>query len=1340
MNKKAKYTFNKGMNRDISKYKHPNDFYYEGDAIRIINTDSQSLYSVSNEKGNKFIIEIPNISINSLNNEIVYGDKSLNFVNSNGNEILNSDLPLSSNSQIIIGHTTTRDGVVLLTTDNLGFDCIWYLKEILNGTYDLELLYCRNLNFNSENPIQVLFNYENETIQKIYWVDGENQLRFLNIAHSIENGDRENLIDLNSSNINIVSDYKLSQPVLDTITGGSNNTAGVIQYAYNLYRISGSQTTLSPFSEIVSLDNGLIGGGDLNEIVGVTPNMIIPNIDENYTNIRIYSIKYTSYNETPEINLIQDSLIDTYDNFRFSDDGNNIRTLTLSEFIFLGGNPILPSHIESKDNRLFAANLKDTSYDLDIDMRAYSHNTSGETLLFTGNVNYINGVLTGQNQFFSTSTPVDNYNYLTSDDAINPNYDIYKYHKNGSTIGGEGKFIKYTLPIASAQELNIDLKYAKFFKNDEIYRIGIQFYNKLGQTTDVKWIADFKARNNNLIGSYNILNVELNTTAINNYFDSINLPLNERPVGYKILRAEREIQDRTILCQGSMTQMMVQTTRNVQDVDYWNRIENIEPETKLQPKIPIGISRGFTVLSGEATINSTGNYKTLNNPASGPFNEFNTEIYTDTDTAYKRQRSWQYTRMMQMHSPDILFNTGLVFGGGLEMRGIGVVRYNQMNKKYQQFRVDSQALYRQNTDLITDRFRFDNESRYASYGFIGPVYDSAEEGITEFRSFNRIYANYSFANSYVNKPIYGSPEITERGQGVTNYNGDAEFAYTNSLESLVTDDHKAGNDADDDPGLVGLNSYGERSLMIVLGNNDDNEEDRPTLESMIPNVGSRDGLLLAEIVRPTSYIYSGSMYGGNSIEDKSRTSYIEIGEYTNINISAIQIDSPGDTYVQIYKFARLSKTDTEVFDIRKMQFTEIIEHKVETTVNLENRSDISLLAWDNKFQPRYDEYHNYNRVYSQDSNLIRRQTDDFNFRKVNNFDTRIISSKLKIPNETIDSWTDFLENDTLDLDGKYGAINCLVNTRDEIYALQDTAVSRLSINPRIQTQGNDGVSIELGRGAILYDYNYLSTQSGTLNKWSVHSSPTSFYYFDIINKSYMRVQVNEGVRNLSDQFGFHSFFQNNIKDVDTLLKNNPILLQGVSGGYDVVNSDSYLTFFQNDDSFTLRFNEKNNAFQSFHPYLPSRYINKGDILLTTNPFNNQLYIQGEGNYNEFYGKYYPSSITLLVNPEVDVDCTFNNIEFKSEAYIDNIDQPNSTLTHMTAWNEYQNTGRIELVLGRNKNLRRKFRIWRAIISRNQNSRDRIRNPWIFLKLELDKNDNTKFILNDIIINYTPHYL
>jgi len=306
------------------------------------------------------------MSETSLAGTIQYGTGILKYTTGLEieSQLLSGALPNTSNSQQIIGHTTTRDSIILFTTDDLGMDCIWKLDNVLRAAYDLKLLYVRNMGFSSERPIQAVFNYENENIQKVYWVDGNQQIRYINLNHSSIGGN-ESLIDLPSNSINFVGNVNFSQPIITDILSGGTHTSGMIQYGYNLYRLNGSQTKLSPLSALVSLGKGSnLGGGELNEEVGATPVIKIEDIDLAYTHIKIYAIKYTSYNQIPSINLIDERELSGQTSVTLYDDGSTISSLSIEELLFLGSDPIIPKHIESKDNKLFLFNYKDRVYNL----------------------------------------------------------------------------------------------------------------------------------------------------------------------------------------------------------------------------------------------------------------------------------------------------------------------------------------------------------------------------------------------------------------------------------------------------------------------------------------------------------------------------------------------------------------------------------------------------------------------------------------------------------------------------------------------------------------------------------------------------------------------------------------------------------------------------------------------------------------------------------------------------------------------------------------------------------------------------------------------------------------
>tara|TARA_R110002124_G_scaffold281430_1_gene455697 strand:- start:54498 stop:58508 length:4011 start_codon:yes stop_codon:yes gene_type:complete len=1335
MEKKIIYTY-KGASQDVIKSKHTIEYYFEAQHIKVLATNDQSTGGVSNEKGNTKVITIPSISINATTNVITYGSKTLSYTNNTevDTQVANGLLPTSSSTQKIISTVTTRTGLVIFTTDDLGMDCIWYIENLVNNDYSIELIYIRNLNFSTQYPIQSIFNYENENIQKVYWVDGKEQIRFINLKHNLIEGNSP-LIDLSSTSINFVGKVTFSQPKINTVVGGGSHTSGMVQYAYNLYKLNSSQTKISPLSKLVPLDKGENnGGGELNEIVGSTPVVTIEDIDTTYTHIKIYAIKYTSYNQIPSVSLIDERELSS-DSVTLYDDGTIIESLSLSEFLFLGSDPIYPKHIQAKDNRLFPVNIQSKPFIIpdEFDFRAYSF-LPNETItkVFQDDiVTYIDG----------------NFNLPKKHDAINKRYDTYKYQYNSTVYGGEGKLLKYE--IVNKNVTNPEDK--RFFKDREIYRIGIEFYNNLGQTSLPNWIADFKSSEGNLNNLFNTLKVTLKPafyTLLNNHvFDNES----NRPVGYRIIRAERTAKDKTILAQGMLTPMIFQVLGNEASDNDQFRSSIIRQNFQDQKiKMPSYLTREF-----QKVPNNVGTGKSENNGVlqevkhlewlSDSDGDEGGEIFTTVPND-KISQTFQYTKMMQMYCPEVLFQNDINFTTDLVISPIGLAQSTLNGVKAEERYIDTKLpkyygktlgginpwWVNSNQYIEDNKFTwvFDVPERGATnnnHAFIGP---SGSNETIDFKQYYRQFNTYIDNPGVGEYPIYNVPELTTRGLDSKEYANNPIYTYSNSLEGFISDGDDACNEC---PPINSMNNYNADCITVMLGDANTPTNQRVGLETLYAsaNIVDKNGVLICEIRKPSSLLYTSNIYGGNSYEDKKRTNYIGIGDYNDINNNVIEIDSPGDTFVQKFRFLRINKTEVETYDTRKTQMSEIVEYYTETTIDLKNRNDISLSSWDSKFQPQYTEYHKYNTVYSQNSNLVKNTDVDYTYNRIKNYDTRIQSTKLKIPNESIDSWTDILENETMDLDGRFGPINNIIEFKGNLFTFQDEAIANISINPRVQVTSDSGVSIELGKGGILYDYDYITTKSGSINKWGIVSTKKGIYYYDALNKSIGRVpdMVNQS---LSDMKGMHAYFNNNY-NYNLIKEDNPILKQGVLFGYDAYNKDIYFTLHQGDDSFTWCYNEERDQFIDLKKYYPSNYIYKGGkLLLSSN--GSDLYESYTGEYNKYFDTYIPSYIILQLNPESSIDTIFNTIHYNSELYLNDVDQPNKTLTHIQAYNEYQDSGRIPLIVGRDKNLRRKFREWKALIPRM--GRNRIRNPWIYLKLELDNTSNYKLILHDIIINYS----
>ena len=144
----------KGMQKDISVSKANAEFAFDAMNIRLTAREGNTLLSVTNEKGNK---EVP---INTLGEAVTIEGIVI------GKEIINNYLILFTTS--IEESPEYRDRIYRLEKDLNRFTCT--------------ILFKGDLNFDLEHPIESIGIFENEDIQKVYWVDGINPVRFINIT------------------------------------------------------------------------------------------------------------------------------------------------------------------------------------------------------------------------------------------------------------------------------------------------------------------------------------------------------------------------------------------------------------------------------------------------------------------------------------------------------------------------------------------------------------------------------------------------------------------------------------------------------------------------------------------------------------------------------------------------------------------------------------------------------------------------------------------------------------------------------------------------------------------------------------------------------------------------------------------------------------------------------------------------------------------------------------------------------------------------------------------------------------------------------------------------------
>lgn len=467
----------------------------------------------------------------------------------------------------------------------------------------------------------------------------------------------------------------------------------------------------------------------------------------------------------------------------------------------------------------------------------------------------------------------------------------------------------------------------------------------------------------------------------------------------------------------------------------------------------------------------------------------------------------------------------------------------------------------------------------------------------------------------------------------------------------------------------------------------------------------------------------------------------------------------GDTYFQRYDHIK-----TYPFTLEDQNaVTDIISFMCETHVNLDGRYDRNRGQLSN-FAITPANFNLINDVYNQQDNFFNYRILDEDTYKDTSFPNTITWTKTKENGADVDLWTNITLANTLEMDGDKGKVNKICRLNNQLLSFQDSGIAQILYNENTQISTTEGVPIEIANSQKVQGKRYLSDTVGCSNKWSMTQTPRGIYFMDSNEKSIYL--FNGQLNNLSTAGGFNSWAKQNIPSVDTSW--SPEDFGNFVTYYDKLNQD---VLFINMNT-ALAYSEKFNCFTSFYDYGMAPYFEYLDdmgIWLK----NGELWQHQAGDYCDFFNENKPFSMTLIGNQEPLMDKTFTNLEFRAcveneGLYDESTDKFTPTLPFDTleVWNEYQhgilnlhNRVKGEGFTHGNDNgiLSRKFRMWRCDIPRDNAAvdtlveafmgikrfkvrpLDRIRNPWVYIKLTKnsasDDSSLNKTEIHDIMATY-----
>ena len=459
MRQKAFVLHNKGMNRDLSISKATESSAYENHNIRVLARDHDTMLSVTNERGNRRVIltgAVADTLRATEDQELRITENEL-YRKTGENNGVEETLDFAG---ILIGWNVLNNHVVLFTTEGT-VDRIYrvdYEEEAGSDekVFKRELLFEGHLGFDLKFPIESVVYHETEDIQKVYWVDGLNVLRFMNFVQKPDTvtglypwQDSEGNYDDTYFDSNRAVDFGV-QVSISKDNSGNARPNGVIQYLLTYYNKHGQESGYVWVSDLVYL-SPVSSGGSEDSTNNNSVILNISNLDNRFSYFRIYSVFRSALNGTAVAYIVFDGKTDG-GSAVVVDNNSHLTAVDSSQLLYLGSQHVIAGTLTHKDQTLFLGNLSSVDRDYD----------EVEGLL--------KRVMIDQN--------VEN--------GVKPwrcRYVEFVYSSDIPHDAGDGSYT-YSSQLADSSSVITS------FKGGEKYRFAIAFHKKDGSMTDAFWIGD----------------------------------------------------------------------------------------------------------------------------------------------------------------------------------------------------------------------------------------------------------------------------------------------------------------------------------------------------------------------------------------------------------------------------------------------------------------------------------------------------------------------------------------------------------------------------------------------------------------------------------------------------------------------------------------------------------------------------------------------------------------------------------------------------------------------------------------------------------------------------------
>lgn len=1388
----------KGMNKDLSVSAFNPEFAFENMNLRLSTNEHNTLLSWVNEKGTSSI-------------DIVAGD----WEDGSHSEAI----PIEGTP---IGTAVINHKLVLFTVDGINSIDRIYVLTYASSTKTTMLakrLFEGDLSFSTIHPIETLVSYESENIQKVYWTDGVNQPRVINIAGTIKKDSEGNYIN---TQFDFVPTLQLKEEVQVQKQLGATGTfaPGVIQYSLTYYNKYGQESNIFYTSPLLYISHKDRGASPEDKVENAFK-IIVTNVDTNFDYLRIYSIQRTSIDATPICKRVQDIEINNASTLSYIDTGMSGDSIDPTELLYKGGEVISAETINQKDNTLFLGNIKVKREYLETDTD-------------------ITGAITIE----------DDVRMLVPTKVSSEPYAYYNQLTSAGNIGElMNRFYGKTVPCGG-------------FKLGDTYRLGVQFQHESGKWSDPIFKED------KICGFPSDYSSDIREANGNIYLPIFKGALTSEEAkvlqgkGYKRVRAVvvfPGIMDRNVLCQGvACPTLYTKNHRDNKDLyaqSSWFFRPTYYNERPSGGVIKSPVSSGILPYTNRNVESNKPDTGAVYNPSDIRSVEIE-GTFTSGQDAFQVEKS-----LFTLHSPDIEFDEQLysVNFVGVSLRKAGYVSFKKTLSDIN-IQTETPTISKAGSGFVHKSFTGDGASGIISGLFYDDymVDDDTENSLRDFvfqkasckwlvypwqgtgslnNDINRP-ANLGVTSSLLKKKVISNLRYTTSylsiGMGAASpyvelFSGNEDTIikindkiYKGNIDTMLTPENADGkyfawNGVWEGDESRAIDTPFDSDVWCKTFSKDRNIPDENGMwkweqtERRWNRVGDHLGDSFVDLVikkSPVRMRYKSSPhlvvnsnilnnhvstasnpstlaiievrqsptqpFGGTSEDALKENVWLPCGESVSLdNVRNGYVEfyyDYGDTYYQRYDCLKTYAWSDD--DIN--QVVEIGSFMLDTRINIDGRYDRNRGQLNNlNMSPR--NFNLINPVYSQKDNFFSYRILDKDYYINNVFPNQVTWTKTKTSGADIDQWTNMTLASTLELDGNKGKVTSIQRLNDQLICFQDSGISQILYNENTQISTTEGVPIEIANSGKVQGRRYLSNTIGCSNKWSIVTTPLGIYFMDSNEKSIYL--FNGQLSNLTTSGGFNTWAKGSIPPSD--FKWSPVTFRNFVSFYDRLNQD---VLFVN-SAKALAYSEKVGAFTSFYDYGNTPFFcNLDDTGIWIRPSGGNTALwkhQGNEDYCTFFGEEKPYWTILIGNQEPQLDKIFTNLEFRAcidgeGSITDNKYHPFLPFDRLETWNEYQqglaylkekdgHSAMVHHSSDKEASLKRKFRIWRCDIPRDNvgnsygslstfdytfdytfrsgsNSRvahplDRMRNPWLYLKLTKTENTSRRVELHDMIMTY-----